>query len=222
MSWRRLRRSDVVERPYTVGGGGATLPPSPPPPLPMCEADSQILNLSFKNFGPPSAGTKGGPWEEEGPSQPPLSDTSLLQPLKIWTLLPGRDASEAKGPQRRPQRRVDRRLEEVAEAVGGGYCRLQMPLKLALAVKGTVAGHRLGALGGGGGAKQPDGMSHRGANLPPFQCIPAPRFLRYTMPPKWGWQNSPTPARPCTSDPSGAGAPPLPSGASPGARVAAA
>ena len=34
---------------------------------------------------------------------------------------------------------------------GGGYCRLQMPLKLVLAVKGTVAGHRLGALQGGGG-----------------------------------------------------------------------
>ena len=31
----------------------------------------------------------------------------------------------------------DRRLEEVAKAVGGGYCRLQMPLKLALAVRGT-------------------------------------------------------------------------------------
>ena len=31
--------------------------------------------------------------------------------------------------------------------VGGGYCRLQMPLKPALTVRGTVAGHRLGALG---------------------------------------------------------------------------
>ena len=47
-----------------------------------------------------------------------------------------------------PQRRLDRRLEEVAEAVGGGYCRLQMPLKLALAVRETVAGHRLGGLEG--------------------------------------------------------------------------
>ena len=58
-----------------------------------------------------------------------------------------RDASEGKGPQRRPQRWLDRRLEEVANAIGGGYCRLQMPLKLALAVRGTVAGRRLGALG---------------------------------------------------------------------------
>ena len=38
---------------------------------------------------------------------------------------------------------LDRRLEEVAEAVGGGYCRLQMPWKLALGVRETVAGHRL-------------------------------------------------------------------------------
>ena len=43
----------------------------------------------------------------------------------------------------------------------GGYCRLPVPLKLALSVRGTVAGHRLGALGGGG-------------RLPLFQCIPAP------------------------------------------------
>ena len=34
--------------------------------------------------------------------------------------------------QRRPQRQLGRRLEEVAKAVGGGYCRLQIPLKLAL------------------------------------------------------------------------------------------
>ena len=50
----------------------------------------------------------------------------------------------------RPQKRVGRQLEEVAKAVGGGYCRLQMPLKLALAVRETVAGHKL---------------------PPPFQCL---------------------------------------------------
>ena len=43
------------------------------------------------------------------------------------------DALEGKAPQRRPQKRLDLRLEEVAKAVGGGYCWLQMPLKLALA-----------------------------------------------------------------------------------------
>ena len=41
----------------------------------------------------------------------------------------------------RPQQQLDRRLEKVAKAVGGGYCRLQMPLKLASGVRGTVAGH---------------------------------------------------------------------------------
>ena len=47
-----------------------------------------------------------------------------------------------------PQKRLGRRLEDVAEAGGGGYYRLQMPLKLALAVRETVAGRRLGALEG--------------------------------------------------------------------------
>ena len=65
-----------------------------------------------------------------------------------------RDALEGRGPQSWPQKRLGRRLEEVAEAVGGGNCRPQMPLRLALAVRGAVAGHRLGALerGGGGGS----------------------------------------------------------------------
>ena len=56
----------------------------------------------------------------------------------------GRHASEGKGPQRRPQQRFDRRLEEVAKAVGGGYCRLQLPLKLALAVIATARNHEPG------------------------------------------------------------------------------
>ena len=38
--------------------------------------------------------------------------------------------------------------QAVATAVGGGYCRLQTPLRLALGVRETVAGHRLGALEG--------------------------------------------------------------------------
>ena len=72
----------------------------------------------------------------------------------------GRDALEGKAPRRRPQERLGRRLEEVAEAVGGGYCRLRMPLRLGLGVRGAVAGHGLGSMEGPGG------------NLPPFQCIP--------------------------------------------------
>ena len=65
------------------------------------------------------------------------------------------DALEGKGPQRRSQRRLGRQLEEVAKAVGGGYCRLQMPLRLALGVRGTVAGHRLAPWSGGRGAPPP-------------------------------------------------------------------
>ena len=70
---------------------------------------------------------------------------------------PAKDALEGDGPQGRPQKRLGRRLEEVAEAVGGGYCRLQTPLKPALGVRGTVAGHR----------PPPP---------PPFQRIPGPGF----------------------------------------------
>ena len=92
---------------------------------------------------------------------PPLPPPPPLQGRQ-WVA--GTDALEGEGPQRRPQGRFDRRLEEVAEAVGGGYCRLQMPLKLALAVRETVAGRRLGAMEGGGG-------------LPPFQCISSGRPL---------------------------------------------
>ena len=61
-----------------------------------------------------------------------------------------REGVEGKGPQRGPQKRIDRRLEEVAEAVGGGYCRLRMPLKVALGVRGTVAGCWLCGEGDGG------------------------------------------------------------------------
>ena len=67
------------------------------------------------------------------------------------TLVGCRDALEGRAPQRRSQERFDGRLREVAKAVWGGYRRLQMPLKLALAVRGIVAGHRLGALEGVGG-----------------------------------------------------------------------
>ena len=79
----------------------------------------------------------------------------------VWSSGGGqtRDALEGKGPQRRPQQRLHRRLEEAAKTVQDGYCRLQMPLKLALAVRETVAGHRLGALeeaeGAGGTSSVP-------------------------------------------------------------------
>ena len=84
----------------------------------------------------------------ERPVTPPTHPTKKCIPR-------GRDALEGKGPWRQPRERSDRWLEEVAEAVGGGYCRLQMPLKLAPAVRETVAGHRLGALDGGGTPPSP-------------------------------------------------------------------
>ena len=75
-----------------------------------------------------------------------------------------------KGPQRRSQKRLDRRLEEVAKAAGGGWCRLQMPLELALAIRETVAGHRLGALEGAG-------------CLPPLPMHPCSSPFTGTQPP---------------------------------------
>ena len=66
---------------------------------------------------------------------------------------PGRSTAAygpAQGRQRRLRKRLGRRLEEVAKAVGGCYCRLQMPLRLAVAVRETVARHSLGALEGKG------------------------------------------------------------------------
>ena len=63
----------------------------------------------------------------------------------------GQGSIRREGTSDAPQRQLDRRLEEVAKAIGGGYCRLQMPLTLALGVRDTVAGHKLGGLKGGGG-----------------------------------------------------------------------
>ena len=102
---------------------------------------------------------------------------------------------EGKGPLRRPQKPLDSRLEEVAKAVGGCYCRLQMPFKLALAVRETVAEHRMGALDGGGGGVSPSNASLGGGggmrslvsgwNNGPTACTPVaviPAVLLYTQP----------------------------------------
>ena len=119
-------------------------------------------DLRLKLFGPPSAGATGGPW---GGARPAGSEVRLASPMrgKPSAIRPSSDREDkpkAHSPppphtpsDPRPQQRLDRRLEEVAKAVGGGYQRLQMPLKLVLGVRETVAGHRLGApeVGGGGG-----------------------------------------------------------------------
>ena len=77
-----------------------------------------------------------------------------------------------------------RRLGEVADAVGGGYCRLQMRLELALAARETVAGHRLGALkwgrgevlegGEGGGGRGGPGTQKVGCTHPTVVGAAAP------------------------------------------------
>ena len=69
----------------------------------------------------------------------------------------GQGCIRREGASEAAQEPLDRRLAEVAKAVGGGYRRLQISLSLALAVRGTVAGHRLGALAGGwgGGGARP-------------------------------------------------------------------
>ena len=54
---------------------------------------------------------------------------------------------------------LPKRLVADTKSVGGSYCQLQM---LALGVRETVAGYRLGALKGGGASP------HSNASLPPY------------------------------------------------------
>ena len=119
----------------------------------------------------------------------PAAASSLPRDTLHWAPFPFA-LGRGKGPQRRPQERISRRLAEVAKAVGGGYCRLQMPLRLALGVRGTVAGHRLGALeeGGGGGCLPPRPSTpatppRRGAQLNsdchPFSPVPEYPWLKW-------------------------------------------
>ena len=107
-----------------------------------------------------------------------------------------RDALESRGPPKRPQWRLGRRLEGVAKAVGGGYCRLQMPLRLPLGVRGTVAGQRLGGLEGGGHPCP--------GPLPPPCATPlhVPRSLRL---PRAGHGNATPRGRPLLSAKEGVG-----------------
>ena len=119
---------------------------TPPPPTPAVALRSRRRHMGQYGGGAGHAvaGARCSPW-------------------RIPSANPRRAALEGKGPQGRPQKRSDKRLEEAAKAVGGGYCRLQMPLRLAFAARGTVAGHRLGALEGGGGVPPP---------LPPTHAVP--------------------------------------------------
>ena len=119
----------------------------------MADQILQMLNFVFSHDGHFGLGGLGGhrpcPKENQAQADAPRRGTPGSPSLANTPNGNARDALEGKGPQGRPQRWLGRRLEEVAEAVGGGYCRLQMPLKLVLGVRGTVAGRRLGALEGG-------------------------------------------------------------------------
>ena len=141
----------------------------PPPRRPKCRgaARSPFARGRPRAHAPPFAGAttrlRKPPTRPSDSPTAPLADNASAAPsaggmagLRAWAPVvwpghrhtlpppPPRDALEGKWPQRRHQRRVGRRLEQVDKAVGGGYCRLQMLLRLALGVRGTVSGHRLG------------------------------------------------------------------------------
>ena len=126
-----------------------------------------------------------------------------------------RGASEGKGPQRPSQRRLGRRLEEVAKAVGGGYCRLQMPLRLALVVRGgqwlgigwapwrgLPPHHPMHPSGGGGGGSCPPVDSRPVGGLGPH----TPHTP--TDPRVGAWPEGPEAPRGTQSPEAGAGPPP--------------
>ena len=136
------------------GGGWANgLPCHPPPPpqsnfLPaQCESLPQQMTVLHK--------------------PPGLCTTHCSTALSfIWGLLCPRMGTQAPVPlPLQPGGQGCIRREGASEAapeavrqavgVGGGYYRLQMPFRLARAVRQTVAGHRLGALEGGGGDTLP-------------------------------------------------------------------
>ena len=99
-----------------------------------------------------------------------------------------RGAVEGKGPRRRPP-------EAVGQAVGGGcqsgHCRLQMPLRLALGVRVTVAGRRLGALEGGRGGVPPALPMHRWrSGSQGVRVLPNPRHAPQLPPPPRPLQSS--------------------------------
>ena len=83
-----------------------------------------------------------------------LAAQAVAGALLLWlskSVPPSPAARHASEGKRRPQKR----LEEVAKAVVGGYCRVQMPLNPALSIRETVGGQWLGALEGGGGGAPP-------------------------------------------------------------------
>ena len=125
---------------------------------------------------------KGGIGDRVHPQDPPFQRPSVVVavvgvrcvPWDVpWPLVPGVH-QKGKGFRGCPRSGWDRRLEEVAKAVGGGYCRLQMPLRPALAVGETVGGRGLCALEEGGGDTPPP-SSNASLGLCPPPRPPQPR-----------------------------------------------
>ena len=146
----------VPDQPSFCAQSTALLVPGEPPfwcPINRLVAAGSTAFLWFYFGG------GGGLWDPDGAG---IEDAGLNCCCKMvsnhW---PGRDALEGKGPQRQPQKPLDRPPKEVAKAVGGGYCRLQMPLTPAL-----LSGRQWLGIGWAP-------CTRRGAGyLPAFQCIP--------------------------------------------------
>ena len=145
------------------------LPPSLPPSLPP--PSNTPLPMPSERYAPgtPSCpGTSG--WATDLPSKFKglgICSGSMHCPLLfLFSVYPVVAPAEAKNPNVGESELAGGRgvwagdVEAAPEVVGwavgrgcqsgwrGGYCRLQMPLKLVLAVTGTVAGHRLRAVQG--------------------------------------------------------------------------
>ena len=109
----------------------------------------------------------------------------------IWSSVdpPSRDALEGKSPQWQPQRRLGRRLEEVAKAVGGGYCRLQMPLRLGLGVRWAKNSLRVWGAGHSVAGKlhfATDVPEHKWSGKEPAAPIAAKAWAKRAKPPNRG------------------------------------
>ena len=172
-----------LDRPRCCGASPTLGPASPKPAFVRMQTPPLWKHSPGRSQSPRAQSLVGDSWSPRRTLEPARSNSSscaareasaheasaarkksrllVFHSTRPQTVRDPRAALEGKGPQRGPQRRLDRRLEEFAKVVGGGYCWLQMPLQLALGVRRTVAGRRLGALGGGGGSSPPSNASLR-------------------------------------------------------------
>ena len=117
----------------SAGSAAAHLPPLLPTiaivPLPLPYPFPPPCTLpSVPLFSPPFTPTTLRHEGERGFTRYQRSEKRLGD--NVWRVQTGsrpigKDALEWKGPLRRPQKRLGRRLKEVANAIGGSFCRLQ-------------------------------------------------------------------------------------------------